>query len=229
MTTAVYFDLDGTLLSYTASFDALFARTVGTVDGVLTADDVTQGMADEYTDAVLGALTSNHETPYEDAFGTVVEGFGLDATAAALADEYVEREVAATHVPEQVTDLVERIAGEHPTGILTNGDGRMQRRKLAAHGFDDIVDEVVVSGDVGVRKPDPEIFETAKRRLPADSHVYVGDTPEEDIRPAAACGFLTVHVGSDLADGGTGATAADARVPDAERLAAVLLALLPAR
>lgn len=95
---------------------------------------------------------------------------------AAMAEEYVDREVEATRVPPAVRRLVETVAERHPTGILTNGDGRVQRRKAAAHGLDGLVDTVVVSNDLGIRKPDRGIFREAVDRLPADTHVYVGDT-----------------------------------------------------
>jgi len=85
---------------------------------------------------------------------------------------------------------VESLAKRHQFGVLTNGDGYgyMQRRKLEEHGLDDLADAVVISNEVGVRKPNPQIFETAKERLPAESYLYVGDTFEEDIAPAREAG-----------------------------------------
>jgi len=76
----------------------------------------------------------------------------------------------------------------------------MQRRKLEEHGLDDLADAVVISNEVGVRKPNPQIFETAKERLPAESYLYVGDTFEEDIAPAREAGFETVYIGDDRPD-----------------------------
>jgi putative hydrolase of the HAD superfamily len=59
----------------------------------------------------------------------------------------------------------------------------MQRRKLAEHGLADLVDTGIVSNEVGSRKPDQDVFEEARKRLPAETFVYVGDTFEEDIGP----------------------------------------------
>jgi putative hydrolase of the HAD superfamily len=212
MTTALYFDLDGTLLSYTEAFDDMVAAVLPC--------KATQPMLDTYTEAVLGEIDEMTESPFEHAFGTVCREYGIDADPSTLAAEYRNREAAATAVPPAVRDLVTHLADRHPVGILTNGDGPMQRRKVEAHGLDDLVDTVLVSNELGVRKPDPAIFDIARERLPADRHVYIGDTYEEDIVPAADCGFLTAYVGNDV---GPAATVSAAATAD---LATFLAALL---
>ena len=212
MTTSVYFDLDGTLLEYTTPFSELFARTLPT--------DATEDMAETYSRHVLTGISELRTDPYRRAFDAVGDEYGLAVDAESLASEYVEREAAATRLPQSVRRLVESIGARHQTGILTNGDGRMQRRKMAEHGLDELVDAVLVSNEVGSRKPDPAIFVEAKERLPADAFVYVGDTPEEDIIPARDCGFETVYVGEG--------THPDASVAASgtEELAALLLPLV---
>ena len=57
------------------------------------------------------------------------------------------------------------------------------------------MDGVVVSNELGSRKPSTDIFEEAKKRLPAETAIYVGDTFEKDIVPARSAGFDTVYVG----------------------------------
>jgi putative hydrolase of the HAD superfamily len=54
-----------------------------------------------------------------------------------------------------------------------------------------MVDFVVISAEVGVRKPDPRIFEEALRRagVAAGEAVHVGDLPEEDIEGARRAGL----------------------------------------
>jgi phosphoglycolate phosphatase-like HAD superfamily hydrolase len=39
--------------------------------------------------------------------------------------------------------------------VITNGPGDTQRHKLAATGIDQHFDAIVISGEVGVAKPDP--------------------------------------------------------------------------
>ena len=214
MTISVYFDLDGTLLEYTRPFDELFAEVVPA--GI----DVTDAMTNTYGNQLLAALDDLAADPFERAFSAVVQKYDVPGDPAVLADEFVRMEVDATRISDPVRRLVELVAQNHNAGVLTNGDGRTQRRKLEAHGLDDVVDSVVVSTEVGARKPSPEIFEHAKAALPAETFVYVGDTFEEDVVPAREQGFETVYVGDDHGPEAT------LTVTDTEDLAAVLGALL---
>jgi len=212
MTTTVYFDLDGTLLEYTTPFAKLFAQTIPV--------DVTEEMAETYSEQVLTGISQVEENPYEEAFDVVRETYDLDVSPEELAATYIEKEATATRVSPQVRRLIRSIASQHQTGILTNGDGRMQRRKLEEHALSDLVDTVIISNEVGVRKPNPEIFWDAKERLPAETFFYIGDTYEEDIAPAQDAGFKTVYVGENHQP--------EARVATngTEELAALLLPLL---
>lgn len=195
MTTTVYFDLDGTLLEYTVPFADLVARTLPA--------NPSDGAVETFSAEVLAGIRNVEVNPYERAFRTVVEEFDLDGEPTSLAVDFVENEAAATRLLPGAKRLVTAISAHSRTGILTNGDGRMQRRKIEAHSLEQLVDAVLVSNEVGARKPDPEIFEVAKDELPADSYVYVGDTFEQDILPARKAGFVTAYVGEDRRAGAT--------------------------
>ena len=76
------------------------------------------------------------------------------------------------------------------TGILSNSWGRSMypRERL-----DELFDEVVLSGEVGLRKPDPAIFHLALGRLGVDAReaVFVDDHPGH-LEVAANLGLTTV-------------------------------------
>jgi epoxide hydrolase-like predicted phosphatase len=76
------------------------------------------------------------------------------------------------------------------TGMLSNswGDDRYDREQLAQ-----LFDAWVISGEVGIRKPDPAIYELAAERLglPPDACVFVDDLPG-NLKPARAIGMATV-------------------------------------
>jgi putative hydrolase of the HAD superfamily len=59
--------------------------------------------------------------------------------------------------------------------------------------FPELFDAVVISGEVGLRKPDPAIYRLAAARLglPAARLVFVDDLPG-NLKPARALGMLTV-------------------------------------
>ncbi|MFP8891895.1 HAD family hydrolase [Natrialbaceae archaeon A-CW2] len=217
MSTAVYFDLDGTLCTYTKSFDEQFATTVEPYG------EPTDSAYELYVERLFRALETCEPNPYRRAFEAVVEQTPLEAAPKTLAREHCQTELKATAVSREARQVVERVGNSRQTGILTNGDGRQQRAKIDRHGLGELVDTVVVSNELGVRKPDREIFETARERLPADEHVYVGDTFDEDIVGAHEAGFQTVYVaGTDTTistrDTDTAGEVADAIVSDVSGL-----------
>jgi len=65
-------------------------------------------------------------------------------------------------------------------------------------GLRDLADATALSCEVGLVKPDPEIFRLISRRLEVDSSeaVMIGDSLANDIKAPAALGFATVYVGS---------------------------------
>ena len=84
------------------------------------------------------------------------------------------------------------------TGLLSNswGQGRYDR-----DAFPELFDAVVISGEEGVRKPDPAIYARAVERmaLPAEAIVFVDDLPG-NLKPARALGMTTVlHRGDSQA------------------------------
>ena len=77
------------------------------------------------------------------------------------------------------------------TGLISNswGNSRYDREQ-----FTGLFDGVVISGEVGIRKPDPHIYElgAAAVDLPPEACVFVDDLPG-NLKPARALGMTTVH------------------------------------
>jgi putative hydrolase of the HAD superfamily len=77
------------------------------------------------------------------------------------------------------------------TGLISNswGTRRYDRDQLAQ-----LFDGVVISGEVGIRKPAPEIYELGAREIGLETEdcVFVDDLPF-NLTPAAELGMGTVH------------------------------------
>jgi putative hydrolase of the HAD superfamily len=77
------------------------------------------------------------------------------------------------------------------TGLLSNswGTRRYPRRRLA-----ELFDTVTISGEVGLRKPAPEIYALAAERIGVATErcVFVDDIPS-NLEPAAQLGMAIVH------------------------------------
>ncbi len=106
---------------------------------------------------------------------------------------------AATPFPGAV-ELVRRVAAAKPVGIVTNGHGATQRKRLRHAGFGDIPLFVVVSGEVGASKPSRRIFEAAYEMsglAPGARTVMIGDNLKADVAGALAAGFDAFWVNAE--------------------------------
>ena len=92
-----------------------------------------------------------------------------------------------------VLPCLERLAAWN-LGIITNGNSSQQRQKLNELGIIDFFDIIIVSEDIGISKPDPQIFRHACNTAgskPSDCF-YVGDKLETDALAASAAGLVGV-------------------------------------
>ncbi|MEQ1843283.1 MAG: HAD-IA family hydrolase [Verrucomicrobiales bacterium] len=96
---------------------------------------------------------------------------------------------AWTLYPEVMT-VLGALAPNHRLGVISNFDSRIFPL-LEGLGIADCFEAVTISSRVGVRKPDPVIFEAALRAhgVPASRALHVGDEPEADWAGAARSGL----------------------------------------
>lgn len=104
----------------------------------------------------------------------------------------IDRLFAGSGPDERMLDAVRRAreARIH-TGLVSNSWGtRRYPRELLAELFDG----VVISGEVGIRKPSPEIYRLGAERIGLEpaACVFVDDLPF-NLSPAAELGMATVH------------------------------------
>jgi putative hydrolase of the HAD superfamily len=83
-------------------------------------------------------------------------------------------------------------------GIISNFDRRLYDI-LAQLGVRDAFEHVIISSEVGARKPAARIFLAAARRFNVEPHeiLHVGNEPESDIAGARRAGFEALLVGED--------------------------------
>jgi epoxide hydrolase-like predicted phosphatase len=105
-------------------------------------------------------------------------------------ERLVTRMLQDLRLDEEMIEAVRTARGAVATGLLSNswGVGYYPRDLLA-----ELFDEVVISGEVGLRKPDPPIFAVAAERmgLPPEQCVFVDDLPG-NIEAAEALGMRGV-------------------------------------
>jgi len=82
----------------------------------------------------------------------------------------------------------------HQLGLITNGASCLQREKLEASGLTGFFKAIVISGDLGVGKPDPVIFRHALSLLEADPReaTMIGDSMTRDVDGASSIGLRAI-------------------------------------
>ena len=186
---AVLFDLGGVLIDWNPRH--LYRK--------LVADD-------DFVEWFLAEVCSPDWNAAQDAGRSWAEAVA-EATArhpryAELIAAYAARwpEMIAGDVPESV-DMVEALAARGvPLYALTNWSHETFHHARARFEWLEHFRDIVVSGEVGMKKPDPRIFRLMLQRIgvePADV-VFIDDVAD-NVASADALGMRTVHFTSPAA------------------------------
>ncbi|MFZ5876837.1 MAG: HAD family hydrolase [Nitrospirota bacterium] len=205
---AVLFDLCDTLVHFDAERLPLVEidsqPTRSTARAIYDAIGAPPPVAFDAFFACLKAVTAeiaaqrdadHREVTSQERFRRVLERLALPAgpvEALRLVKTHMSRLadalVTPSHHREGVSDLSQRVR----LGIVSNFDHaptvhEVLRRDRLAEFFD----VVIVSDEVGWRKPHRVMFETALQRLEASAHeaLFVGDNFELDVQAAAQAGL----------------------------------------
>jgi putative hydrolase of the HAD superfamily len=132
-------------------------------------------------DLETGRLT---EAEFEPKFAAVLEVREHDGL--------IDRLFAGMRPDHDMLDAVRAAKGAGVrTGLISNswGAGRYDRDL-----FPELFHGVVISGEVGLRKPEPRIYELGAEavELPPQACVFVDDLPG-NLKPARELGMATVH------------------------------------
>ena len=96
-------------------------------------------------------------------------------------------------------DVVRALAAKYPLTIISNGFKEVQYYKFAHSGLQPYFTHTLISEEVGVNKPQPEIFRIALElnNVRADEALMIGDSYTSDIAGAKAAGIdqLWIHEG----------------------------------
>ena len=198
---ALLVDLDDTLLDYSGGVDACWEAACEAAPKVERA-------------ALLAALLDarqwfwsdpvRHRRERVDMLGawTKIAGRALAVcgetdrrTAAALAEIYADRRRAAWRLFPEAADFLARLHERRVRlALVTNGDARHQRDKIARHDLARWFDVILIEGEMGYGKPDEAVYREALRRLgvgAADAWM-IGDHLEFDVAAPQRLGLRGV-------------------------------------
>ncbi|MCD7797408.1 MAG: HAD family hydrolase [Clostridiales bacterium] len=192
-TKAVLFDFDETLQDRTAAFekymDAFFAEFLPDI-----GEEETAKRKEKMRITGNGGYVNR-----ESWYSSLVKSWGWSnaPSSTVLADHY-DTNFGDYNVifPNSLPLLKELKKRGYITGVITNGPSKLQNHKMDTSGLRDYCDIIVVSGDIGVHKPDPGIFvyTAQKLNLQPSECTYVGDHPINDTKGALSAGMKAIRM-----------------------------------
>lgn len=203
---AVLFDLDDTLLDDSAAYKGAARRVAAEVAAARGID--AERLYAAYVAEANGywkKLSHEHLTqPIHDARvqlwsdALVTAGVALDvALAQTCSERYTRYRAESLELFPGALELIRALRARGcKLGIVTNGFAATHHEKIDRVGLREHVDEIFLADEIGMVKPDPEIFRLACRRLGSEPErtAMVGDRYERDIVGAAEVGLFTVLV-----------------------------------
>ncbi len=158
------------------------------------------GLSRAVFDSNASARASNGKSTVADVWKSVASTLKLsDAELAELQRDFW----AGDQVDQELVAFLRSLRPRYKTALLTNAwpDARLA---LKMRHLTDVVDDVIISAEEGVAKPDPRIYRVAAERLGIrpDEAVFVDDVAE-NIEGARAVGMHGVQF--NLGDYGSSA------------------------
>ncbi|MGX2966545.1 HAD family hydrolase [Ursidibacter sp. B-7004-1] len=93
------------------------------------------------------------------------------------------------------SDVYETLALAHnkyKLAVVTDGRSVTQRNKLAVLGLNSIIDDILISEEIGSEKPSMKNFKLVEERFQCDEYVYIGDNTKKDFVTPNELGWETV-------------------------------------
>ncbi|APG66351.1 noncanonical pyrimidine nucleotidase, YjjG family [Tenacibaculum todarodis] len=112
-----------------------------------------------------------------------------------IADLYIEYLPNHNFLLEGTFDLLDYLKSKYKMHIITNGFDEVQHLKVKKSGLNFYFDKIITSESVGVKKPNPKIFEFALNQantIPQES-IMIGDSFEADVIGAIEFGMMAIH------------------------------------
>jgi YjjG family noncanonical pyrimidine nucleotidase len=190
------FDLDDTLFDFRAAEAHALEQALAAAG--VTCDPAWLPVYRQVNAEAWRALEDGRTTPERlrvERFEILFDRLGLDLDPAAFGAGYLRQLGTQARLVDGALAMLEAVLPGRRLAIITNGLAEVQRPRLAASVIADRIADVVISGEVGVAKPDPAIFDIVLERMGRPSRhevLMVGDSLSSDVAGGLAAGLDTV-------------------------------------
>lgn len=206
---AIGFDLFNTLITVEAhALSTALSRLIRTLnmEGIPIEEEQ---FVEAHRKAATGFLeqikATGRETHNSFWISKALENLGHDyppdsPQISAAVDSYFSSFIRHCHLIPGTLQLLETLGHGYRLGMLSNFTHPPAAREIIqALGISKFFDTILISGEIGFRKPHPLVFKMLLEELEVrqDELIYIGDDPEADIEGALRSGIrpvLTTYV-----------------------------------
>ncbi len=189
MIKAVIFDLDDTLYRELDFVNQSFRKVAEAMSEYLEGKQSPEELFQEMVNLM-------EREGRGEIFDRLCEKYGVDMPVDGLVKLYRETRPVLKLYPdgEEILEYLKEKGIK--TGLITDGNSQVQHHKIEALGLDKRLDTVLVSYDIGKKKPDPEVYRYCLEKLGCEpgEAVYVGDNPLKDFIGARRLGMKTIRI-----------------------------------
>ena len=195
----IFFDLDRTLWDFDAAAEVAFERIYDKYHlkdmGIPSAHEF-HLIYHPLNEKLWELYRANQITKDElnrTRFLKPLEHYGIhdEELADHLSEDYVFWSPRIVRLVPGTLELLEYLKPKYHLHLITNGFQEVQHTKLSGSGMEPYFETLTVSEEVGVKKPNPEIFRYALKKAGATpkESLMIGDEMEVDIDGARAAGM----------------------------------------
>lgn len=112
-----------------------------------------------------------------------------------ISELYIDYLPNYNHLLEGAIDVLNYLKPKYELHIITNGFEEVQHLKIKKSGLDVFFNKIITSESVGVKKPNPKIFQFSIDQAGAkvEDSIMIGDSYEADVIGALEFGMMAIH------------------------------------
>ena len=200
----IFFDLYGTLLVY-GNMDAAWSDWLSEFHERLRAHGLTRSIesfaksCDQFFGKSEPTPRKHNMTVFEQRIQNLCTNLKLNLTSKDITE--IANKIANAwqkHIPldAEALHVLQTLHRFKKLALISNFDHPPHVHSVLSElGLTHFFDSVVISAEVGVKKPDPRIFDSALEQtgMKPEEVVYVGDT-EDDAEAARAAGIIPILI-----------------------------------
>lgn len=191
-------DLDDTILDFKAQEDAAIVKTLRKAGVDPTAETIARYSKinkDLWAQMEKGEI--DRQQVLFGRFQILFDELGVDSDWEKAALSYMENLSEGHYFLPGAEEALASLSKKYRLFIVSNGTAKVQNKRLDSAGIRKYFEEIFISQDIGINKPDKGFFDYCFARIPGFNPrkaMIVGDSPSSDISGGQNAGITTCWI-----------------------------------